>query len=103
MKLASVISAAIAARARIQPLFDGREGIVREPVSDFDAKTIYFAYRPDKVFDSIADLDHEQLVREFSAGAMSGTRTLGPKGAQHASLEWSGAAAQPQVDDTRAT
>jgi hypothetical protein len=35
-------------RARIQQLFDGREGIVREPVSDFDAKTVYFAYRPDE-------------------------------------------------------
>ncbi|NQU22561.1 MAG: discoidin domain-containing protein, partial [Candidatus Nealsonbacteria bacterium] len=35
-------------RARIQQLFDGSEGIVREPVSDFDAKTIFFAYRPDK-------------------------------------------------------
>ena len=35
-------------RARIQQLFDGSEGIVREPVSDFDAQTIYFAYRPDK-------------------------------------------------------
>ncbi|MFV2070380.1 MAG: hypothetical protein ACC645_25730, partial [Pirellulales bacterium] len=35
-------------RARIEQLFDGSEGIVREPVSDFDAKTIYFAYRPDK-------------------------------------------------------
>ncbi len=34
--------------ARIQQLFDGREGIAREPVSDFDAKTIYFAYRPEK-------------------------------------------------------
>ena len=34
--------------ARIQTLFDGTEGIVREPESDFDAKTIYFAYRPDK-------------------------------------------------------
>jgi len=34
--------------ARIQQLFDGRAGIVREPVSDFDAKTIFFAYRPDK-------------------------------------------------------
>jgi hypothetical protein len=35
-------------RARIRSLFDGREGIVREPVLDYDAKTIYFAYRPDK-------------------------------------------------------
>jgi hypothetical protein len=35
-------------RARIQQLFDGSEGIVREPVSDFDAKTIYFAYRPEE-------------------------------------------------------
>lgn len=35
-------------RARIQQLFDGSQGIAREPVSDFDARTIYFAYRPDK-------------------------------------------------------
>ncbi len=35
-------------RARLQQLFDGNEGIVREPVSDFDAQTIFFAYRPDK-------------------------------------------------------
>ena len=34
--------------ARIQQLFDGTEGIVREPALDFDAQTIYFAYRPDK-------------------------------------------------------
>jgi hypothetical protein len=33
--------------ARIQPLFDGREGIVREPVLDYDAQTVFFAYRPD--------------------------------------------------------
>lgn len=35
-------------QARIQQLFDGSAGIVREPVSDYDAQTIYFAYRPDK-------------------------------------------------------
>ena len=35
-------------RACIQQLFDGREGIAREPVLDYDAKAIYFAYRPDK-------------------------------------------------------
>jgi len=35
-------------RARIEQLFDGSEGIVREPALDFAAKTIYFAYRPDK-------------------------------------------------------
>jgi len=35
-------------QARIQTLFDGSEGIVREPVLDFDARTIFFAYRPDK-------------------------------------------------------
>lgn len=34
-------------RAHIQQLFDGSEGVVREPVPDFDARTIYFAYRPD--------------------------------------------------------
>ncbi|NLF68934.1 MAG: hypothetical protein GX575_07745 [Candidatus Anammoximicrobium sp.] len=35
-------------QARIRQLFDGSEGIVREPVSDYDARTVYFAYRPDK-------------------------------------------------------
>ncbi|MDZ7620115.1 MAG: discoidin domain-containing protein [Patescibacteria group bacterium] len=34
--------------AAIEPLFDGGEGIVREPVADYDAETVYFAYRPDK-------------------------------------------------------
>ncbi len=35
-------------RARIEQLFDGSQGIVREPVSDFDATTIFFAYRPER-------------------------------------------------------
>jgi hypothetical protein len=35
-------------QARIRTLFDGSAGIVREPVADFDARTIYFAYRPDR-------------------------------------------------------
>ena len=35
-------------RAQIERLFDGSAGIVREPVADFDARTIYFAYRPDQ-------------------------------------------------------
>jgi len=35
-------------QATIVRLFDGSNGIAREPVSDFDASTIYFAYRPDK-------------------------------------------------------
>lgn len=35
-------------RACIRQLFDGSEGIVREPVSDYDARTLFFAYRPDK-------------------------------------------------------
>lgn len=34
--------------ARIQQLFDGSEGIVREPVADYEARTIFFAYRPDQ-------------------------------------------------------
>jgi hypothetical protein len=34
--------------AHIQRLFDGSAGIVREPISDYDAQTIYFAYRPDQ-------------------------------------------------------
>ena len=36
------------ARAEVQMLFDGAAGIARDPVADFDAQTIYFAYRPDK-------------------------------------------------------
>ncbi len=35
-------------RARIRQLFDGSEGIVREPIPDHDASTIYFAYRPER-------------------------------------------------------
>ena len=35
-------------QARIEQLFDGREGIVREPAADYDAKTVYFAYRPER-------------------------------------------------------
>jgi len=36
------------ARAEVQTLFDGSAGIVRHPVADFEAQTIYFAYRPGK-------------------------------------------------------
>ncbi|MBN2505620.1 MAG: hypothetical protein JXQ71_02890 [Verrucomicrobia bacterium] len=36
------------ARAGVETLFDGSAGIVRHPVSDYDAQTIYFAYRPDE-------------------------------------------------------
>ncbi|MCP5517110.1 MAG: hypothetical protein H7A45_07635 [Verrucomicrobiales bacterium] len=36
------------ARAEVQTLFDGRAGIARDPVADFDARTIYFAYRPEE-------------------------------------------------------
>jgi hypothetical protein len=36
------------ARAEVETLFDGSAGIVRHPVADFDAQTIYFAYRPDQ-------------------------------------------------------
>ena len=36
------------ARAEVETLFDGSAGIARHPVADFDARTIYFAYRPDK-------------------------------------------------------
>lgn len=34
-------------RGEIERLFDGSEGIVRDPVLDYEAKTVYFAYRPD--------------------------------------------------------
>ncbi|MCL4176860.1 MAG: hypothetical protein KJ072_03825 [Verrucomicrobia bacterium] len=35
------------ARAELEPIFDGSHGIVRHPVADFDAQTIYFAFRPE--------------------------------------------------------
>ena len=35
------------ARAEVETLFDGSAGIVRHPVADFEARTIYFAYRPE--------------------------------------------------------
>jgi hypothetical protein len=34
--------------ASVQQLFDASAGIVREPALDYDARTVYFAYRPDK-------------------------------------------------------
>ena len=34
-------------QAEVEELFDGSAGIVREPVPDYDAKTVFFAYRPD--------------------------------------------------------
>jgi hypothetical protein len=32
----------------VESLFDGSKGIVRDTVSDFQARTLYFAYRPDQ-------------------------------------------------------
>jgi len=34
-------------QAEIEELFDGSAGIVREPVTDYEAQTVFFAYRPD--------------------------------------------------------
>lgn len=34
-------------QAEIEKVFDGSGGIVREPVPDYDAQTVFFAYRPD--------------------------------------------------------
>lgn len=36
------------ARAEVETLFDGSGGIVRHPVADYEARTVYFAYRPDR-------------------------------------------------------
>lgn len=36
------------ARGEVQRLFDGTEGIARDPVTDYEAQNIYFAFRPDK-------------------------------------------------------
>lgn len=35
-------------RAKLTTLFDATGGIARDPMADFDAKKIYFAFRPDK-------------------------------------------------------
>ena len=34
--------------AKVSTLFDASHGIARDPIADFEAKRIYFAYRPDK-------------------------------------------------------
>ncbi len=34
--------------ARVVTLFDASQGIARDPVADFEARRVYFAYRPDK-------------------------------------------------------
>lgn len=36
------------ARGTVEQWFDGSAGIVRDPVADFDAGTVYFAYRPER-------------------------------------------------------
>ncbi len=36
------------AQGTVRCLFDGSDGIVRHPVSNYDANTIYFAYRPNE-------------------------------------------------------
>jgi hypothetical protein len=36
------------ARAEVETLFDGSAGIVRDPVAVSDARTLYFAYRPEQ-------------------------------------------------------
>ncbi len=36
------------ARGEVEMLFDGRAGIARDPVADYEAENIYFAYRPDE-------------------------------------------------------
>lgn len=36
------------ARAEVETLFDGSDGIVRDTVADWDGRTLYFAYRPDQ-------------------------------------------------------
>ena len=35
-------------QAALTTLFDASEGIARDPMADFDARTVYFAYRPGK-------------------------------------------------------
>jgi hypothetical protein len=37
------------AEAKLTTLFDASEGIARDPMSDFEARKVYFAYRPAKV------------------------------------------------------
>ncbi|MEN6333250.1 MAG: discoidin domain-containing protein [Phycisphaerales bacterium] len=36
------------AHGHVRQLFDASKGIARHPVCDFEARTVYFAYRPDK-------------------------------------------------------
>jgi hypothetical protein len=61
-------------RARIQQLFDGSEGIVREPVADYDARTIYFAYRPDKPGRGWASYWHMYAMQADGSGLRKADR-----------------------------
>jgi hypothetical protein len=55
--------------ARVQQLFDGTEGIVREPTADYGARNIYFAYRPDKpLVEGWASYWHMYAMRADGSG-----------------------------------
>jgi hypothetical protein len=57
------------AAARLATLFDATDGIARDPMADFEAQTVYFAYRPQKS----ADAGHDVYWHLMSIPAAGGT------------------------------
>lgn len=56
------------AAAKLATLFDGSEGIARDPAADFEARRVYFAYRPAKARDG----QQEPYWHLMSVGAEGG-------------------------------
>ena len=66
------------ARAEVETVFDGSAGIVRNPVADYEARTIYFAYRPEKpevegwkpVLAPVFDAQRRERAAEIDRGTL---------------------------------
>jgi hypothetical protein len=65
------------AQAQLTTLFDAADGIARDPMTDFDARTVYFAYRPSKRPDSDHDV-YWHLMAVPAEGGPSRQLTRGP-------------------------
>jgi hypothetical protein len=66
-------------QARLTTLFDGRNGVARDAVPDFEAKKIYFAYRPKVQTDGVkGELNYWHLYSISADGSELKTLTDGP-------------------------
>ena len=62
--------------AELTTLFDGSEGIARDPIASFDAETIFFAYRPNKS-PTPGQKRYWHLMSMQADGAGSGNSAMG--------------------------